>query len=528
MNSLPPELTTMILSHIGRHRSRYASVSQSWQHIIETSTFRQINITGTSTHDYNEFKQIFAPKSRDGPRRQTLVRGLEFCVVLPNVSQKRQSKMQSTKESAANNVAFTEAIVDFSSFLSSWLGETAGISLGILAVGNESYGGSELHVVDGPLPLRNYFSFVGFDRSTLAGLRPHSGGKLDVLPRIGELTLFEQQGRRLHPSVLQVLGEALPNTQRMDLTYFLVGRRRMELRRELRASFGRSLLSLATSLTHLTRLQIYGDDRDPDNQQFAPGNMLDEASSGRDMFSVGLRALSQIPSLQILYLDGCHILSAEVFEDSDGIDSSGSWPSLTHLRILSVGCTTPDGGWYMTGDPSSGDRGSESGNSSDYEAQSVIDSDDSDVSDFTPEHKWKRQDGMSPWHLFRLTPNEEEMVPFLLAMVRAVSRMPKMKKMEVVWDDAIEGIYYAPGEGSEVLPGRPDYEAAESFYNSPAGSPRWIFHLLRGFAEWEFPPELKNALTESVGEGNTRVGRLRSLEWMRANPGRPARDDEKF
>ncbi|KAK3986396.1 hypothetical protein QBC44DRAFT_373195 [Cladorrhinum sp. PSN332] len=501
MNSLPAELTDMIISYLpDGPLANYATVSQQWQQAIEDRTFASITVS-SDVVSFGGFKSAFACNSRHGPRRQHIVRSIQFRVILPSPSDKRLHKMQSTKEAAENNVVYTRAMVDMFSFLSAWPAGRYALAISARSL-RDDYQGNMQWASSGIWTIRNNFEAVGFDANVLASI---PGGKLAEVQQVHELACAsEWRGRRIAPAVLGVLGKALPNIEQMEFCFYPVGRRLMDLRRVERSSLANALLSLETNLNHLTSLKLEWQDSDPLNQQFPPGNMIDQESGGRDTLSVALRRVSQLPSLRKLELEGSHILTPEIFDDMEGRDS-GAWPSLEILWIYMMSTTTPDGGWYVTGDPNSEEPGSEDGDSSDYEAESVINSDDSDVSDFAPERKWERRDGMSPAHEFRALPNEEKFVPFMLAMTKAIARMPKIRNVEVVTHPMMTSTYYAPGEHIRT--------EDSVLFSGPRRNPRWVFYLEQGFVRWDFPTELKDALTQEVGAGNVLVRRLGSSEY---------------
>ncbi|KAK3986147.1 hypothetical protein QBC44DRAFT_361789 [Cladorrhinum sp. PSN332] len=495
MKYLPPELTNLIISHLPPPLAPYATVSQQWQHAIESRTFCSVYRISTLLDDktsFTKFKSAFGNENPHGPRRRVLIRSLRYRVILPSPSQKRLHKMQGNREAALNNKAYTQAVIDLFNFLSTW-SEPGREDVPAVVTPNlrlEIYAESLVDDYDGKPDwdrrFRNRFKEIAFDADMPAALH---GGKMPQAPRVVSLEFPDGPGRRMAPSALGVFAMALPNVQRVEVSYYPVGRRLMNLRREARLSLADSLLVCTAELKFLTRLKLYIEDGSPSNHGFYPGNMLDVADGERDRFSVALRKISQLPAMRVLDLDGDpHVLSAAMFEDAEGVDS-GSWPSLQELKLCMC-LTTPDGRWCVTGDPECEEPEEEDGYWSDYSAAS-------DTSDFAPQRKWDRQDGASPYHQWRTKVDENTFVPFMMAMIRAMGRMPKLKMLQFYMNDFglnIEGTYHSK---------ETDCPPSDSLPNTPS----WKFYLEQGFADWEFSPELKSALTGTVGEGNVRIQR---------------------
>ena len=111
-------------------------------------------------------------------------------------------------------------------------------------------------------------------------------------------------------------------------------------------------------------------------------------------------------------------MGPQMFEDQDQDqealtdDGASTWPSLTHLEI-EMACTTPDGRWYFTSDVSYTEYATNEHWYEDDSDESVaaFDSADSDTSDFAPEHRWERGDGMVPTCELRSRPDCETFDP---------------------------------------------------------------------------------------------------------------------
>ncbi|KAK0716634.1 hypothetical protein B0T21DRAFT_375242 [Apiosordaria backusii] len=283
----------------------------------------------------------------------------------------------------------------------------------------------------------------------------------------------------------------------------------MERRRSQREGFARALMDCAGRLEGLTKVRIYWEDGDPWNQSFSPGSFVKKGE--KDKLSLALRKISQLPALRELDLKGHFCLGKELWEESSE-EKENVWPSLKFLRI-DMGSTTPDGGWYYTGDPNSEEPNYDDEGRSDWEdSETEYDSDDSDAADTLPEYQWEKKDGMRPQRTFRLTPDDETFGPFMAGMIRATAttRMPKLESLELYIGERetrMDVNYLAP---QATLYANPNTDPADvDFYigRAPFNKPRWLLFLDLEVSNWEFPLEIRDAFAETVGKGCVLVRR---------------------
>ncbi|KAK4041055.1 hypothetical protein C8A01DRAFT_34899 [Parachaetomium inaequale] len=447
MDKLPAEIIHLIISHLEPPLAGYATVSSRWQDAIESHTLRSI---GASSDDasFGQFQAVFAT-----PRRRALLRKLVFHVQLPPPSEKRIRKLQSRREAAANNLAYTRALVALFSYLHTWEHEEGAARLALeVSVSSpmDNYDGDDKGHRGVPIWfIRDQLRQVSVDTDVLR----ESGG-LATVRVVSGLTNYHHIGlgcgRRVDPAVMPLVTKALPNAREMNWAFSALPRRFPDLRRAERMSLANALFATAAAdIRLLTTLQISWEDRAPCNEASDPGSLVDGASS-RDDLSIALRRISQLPSLRSLKLTGSHTIGAQLFEDQNVSPDHGAptWPSLTNLEIW-ASVTTPDGRWYFTGDPSSAEFIDQQQDDSD-ESVAAFDSADADTSDFAPDFAWEREDGMVPWRVFRTTPDCAIFVPFMVSMLRAVARMPVLRHLTFCMQlESRIGVYldyFGPGE----------------------------------------------------------------------------------
>ncbi|KAI6089462.1 hypothetical protein F4821DRAFT_275906 [Hypoxylon rubiginosum] len=246
--------------------------------------------------------------------------------------------------------------------------------------------------------------------------------ELKALPPLSFVSKFSSHSGchvcHVHPSVIGLISKALPKIEELSWELCAVPRRLVALRAEMRASMALNLLN--TDFSNLEFLDIHHDDYDPKNHDWKPENLLD--ANGDDPLSLAVNRVSKLPKLRRLTVWGSTALSPTVF-NIDGEDSN-AWRYLKFLQ-LDVSKTTPGGSWYFTGDRESA------------VANSRFDSDDSD--------SWGVLDGDTPLIDFRFHPDPTTLDPFLVAMVRAIVRMPTLERFICHFLGAASIEYYGPG-----------------------------------------------------------------------------------
>ena len=128
MDTLPSELMTYIIQYLvytppgqASHKlAPYASISQSWRHIVEQFTFSSIAICNT---EYDQFLRIFSESSERPPRKHFL-RRLILRIRRPDDRVKSPWRncctAQREEEINYNNALYTSGITSLYNTLKSW------------------------------------------------------------------------------------------------------------------------------------------------------------------------------------------------------------------------------------------------------------------------------------------------------------------------------------------------------------------------------------------------------------------------
>ena len=499
MEGLSLELWELIQDELPPPFAAYAAVSRAWQRFFESRTFASIRVRST---EIEKFDTVFADR-----RRRALIKELTYTVELPNVSKKRFKKFQGRREGSANNTAYTKAVYELFECLHGWdeAGSSSGLSLDIVAQAaiddyvpespyNHTYG-------EPAWKTRNHNCYIAFDMNAVGST------SLPSAPCVR--TLRVTSGRQIHPSFVGVYANALPRVSKMWCDFYPPGRRLASLRRELRTALANTFLH--ASFECLTHLDLYWEDSDPFNEDFALEDLRDPESNV-DLLSIGVRRISQLPRLQELILRGSHVLSLEVFGLSQTAEeeagNSPLWPSITTL-LLDLSGTVPDGGWYFTGDPTAAGESVERTSDPSDESECNYGSSDSNLSHFTPDLAWERLDGNLPSHMFRNQINRETFDPLLLAVVRSASHMPCIRRLGVYFSDFGASVEYLATRKKHHA--RDEVERRFEEENDMRG--RWYIDIHpRGATaaevNWEVPLDIKRVLRESTGrDGSVALAR---------------------
>ncbi|KAF6831571.1 hypothetical protein CMUS01_07307 [Colletotrichum musicola] len=461
----------------------------------------------------SQFNQAFLD-----PQQRAYVQNIDFHIVLPAISTKRLKKLQSSREAAENDAAFTRALAKFLGRLAKWERRRygPGISLKLVVASPTDWLVEEMEE-DGELVsrhnrraapiwhVRDHFRYLRLDYGALAA----SGLGGVGLPQVACVSDFEFDGgpggRNIHPDAIAAISSALVSARKMDWKLRLPNRRLMKARREIRSALGNALLN--TAFSSLVEFNVKLEDADPHDETFDPGNLVEDGED-EDRLSLGVRRLCQFPSLRKLHLESLWVLSPAAFGSCAKLPEINC-PSLEYLYI-DCAVTTPDGKYLLTGDPDKAmlDDGGYATTSD--ESLAAFDSEDSDTSDYQPDFEWARQAGEFPGRWFRLTPNAETFVPLARSFATAVSKMPALRRMDIHFGGAVasaraplEMSYFAPGEanrGASQLNGR------RAFDEEHAGRPRWF--LLRGRKfdnRWTPPTELEECFEGELGLGRVHV-----------------------
>jgi hypothetical protein len=398
MDKLSPEILSSIINELfWRHKALsprpgiYASISRKWQDLVERRTLAHIRLT-LNGEDLSTFEKVF-----HDPRRQSLLRTLDLSFDLPGPGDQRAGHI-------ANSAALGTALTSLCKFLSTW--ETCGRTMEVLFLINHRY----------CTPYRR-FHMLDQPETVLAAVRHVSSL---------QITDDEPEGKALHPTATCKIASAFPNLQSLDYTFYDPQPKREQLRKAIRKALGTSLNSL--DLPMLERLNLQGGILRLRNHSLFCGDLRDE--DGVDPLNSAILKLSQRSPIKWLKLKG--LVSSELFT---GDNPESTWPTLQQFQITGSQIA-PSGKWYCTGDPTSRDPGHTEGYGSD--ADSVELSSDSDIS----WHRSPRDDsgsdddsdrdairnGKRPEYEWREKLDWAMLTPLLVAMARAVQRMPNLRR----------------------------------------------------------------------------------------------------
>ncbi|KAI9162827.1 hypothetical protein HJFPF1_04420 [Paramyrothecium foliicola] len=407
MEKLPPELLRDVLSYLQAPLASYATVNRAFQTLIEVRTFANIK-TKSTNDDVRQFEAIF---TQDNRRRA--VKSLEFAVELPKIRDERLMRLQNKRESAENNRAYTTAVKALFERLSAWddSSDHDALTSSFLTITSASpsdsqqpseLGYHERHAWE----IRNHTKYIDLEG-------------VQELPSIRRISSFTVEGRYIHPNAMATMVAAMPNLKIFIWWFYTAPRRMHALWASLRDAMA-CLVSVIANLSLLEDLILYCEDSDPLNHDWKPPSLVDCA--GVDRLSVAFHKLSQLPRLRKLSLAGMYTISPDVFD----LSAVNGWPSLERFEI-DISMIAPNGTWYFTGVRSVAQVSEEDHSDSDLEdADALFLSDES--SERFPRSTWEKLDGQSPCFLFRHHPDPATFDPLIIAMVRAVSKMPLLKE----------------------------------------------------------------------------------------------------
>ncbi|KAK6851400.1 F-box domain cyclin-containing protein [Apiospora arundinis] len=442
------------------------------------------------------------------PSKRAHIGEIHFEVLLPPVSNlKRLKKLQNSKESAANDAAFTRAFAALFSRLATWEPRTSGRGVKLVLstrslnddIIRQLVASGELHQVHnefGPpiWEIRDEYRYIGLS----PGGEDDGFWPLPQVACVSELVFGPECSSTIHPSALVALSCALTAVEKLDWRLAMPGRRLMADRREIRSALAHGLhhADFAPTLDDLT---IYLWDEDPNNEEFEPGSFKEEdEESGMDDLSLAVRRICQLPSLRKLHLDGLWILTPVTFGAHPSLPTLYC-PSLEHL-IIDCARTTPDGEWMLTGDPELGigdDR--YDGNCTVEDDPAAFDSDDSDTSDYAPEFEWEWEDGEIPGIWYRFRP-ETAYEALLQSFVDGAGCMPCLH----IFDIHIGRNSRAPMRLVRHFPLRNEGLSEEGKVDHE--KPYWEIYVWRNFdVSWKVPPGLVRALTGPNGDGRVKT-----------------------
>ncbi|KAF8476810.1 hypothetical protein BDZ91DRAFT_843576 [Kalaharituber pfeilii] len=521
--SLPPEVLTMVFSHLDRrakpkHASlyaygqrtprsaAYATVCRQWQPVVERLTFQSLQDLPST--DLDKLAEVF---SRSQTRRDSL-RSLSMRIVLPDYGKRARRKFEQAKDKAANNQAVTDAVRRLFEILAAWgeghaLGPadfarmpTLSVTLAGAAAPRDMYWWEKPrseppseprdHKADDFGPHRyehSYLRLVGLDENPLPSV-----------PRITNLHI-EFFMRRMEGASAVAIVKCLPRLEELHMTLKDNEWRYPTLRQQQRYAW------------------VVGT---PTDDSFNFPSALRPSSPTTDHLCLALNSLSQLPTLKSFYvgLFNDFVLSPSLFWPEDDVSTikpdSPFWPSLEHMEVSSQSCTHT-GDWYHERDPTA----TKLTPPFDYQYTSLVDSDfdvgnDSDAS-------WWSLDSSHPDRLdafrerylkgegrdlqFRTMLSHIAFNPVALSFARAVTRMPRLRIFQFKisspsGDGTLEAEWARAGD---------QYSEYDIYGQGDEKKHRWTIAVQEN-ARWEVPDELMKILREGVGEDG--LVRLRTLE----------------
>lgn len=381
---------------------------------IDSRTFSAIR-TNSSAEFLRQFEEAFARTDL-----RSLVRRIDFDVILPPVSEKRlENKFQSSLEAQANSTAFSRAVMDLFARLSSW--DSKGIALRVTAT---SPSDDETMRATGRSisvrPRRNDFRYIGADLAAI----PETG-----LPKVYSVSSLDMEkldcnsgnpsGRRLHPDLLQVMMLSLPMLESAKWEFFMPPRSRGQRRQEFRAALAAALDR--SSFSSLQSLCITLHDVDPRNEDAELESFVGD--TGVDDLSAAVQGICNSPTLTTLRLCGKWSLSSTAFERGFG-------PSVSSVYI-DFSSISPSGNWLFDSIPHLADEDETcddyNDNDSDDEASTGGDlydfnSADSDEMDNLDSEAEDRINFFLPAQETRGRPNADNFVPLFVSVTTAAAK----------------------------------------------------------------------------------------------------------
>ncbi|XXH04457.1 hypothetical protein Hte_010873 [Hypoxylon texense] len=262
-----------------------------------------------------------------------------------------------------------------------------------------------------------------------------------VAPSVTCVDKFKNVRQQVHPSVVSIILKARPGIKHLSWKIDTIASLSDVTRFDIRASTVAVLSDADFSSLEVLQLHYV------DHVSSAKKSPEYIKSHRQDHLSLALNRVLKLPNLKELDLRGAFTISPEIFNLDEGNAISNS---LQNLR-LDLSKMTPAGGWYFTDN-----RGS----AGQHASPATLD-------------------------------------PFLVALARAVVRMPALKLFSCLFPGTAFLRYYAPGMC------QPCRAAESNFIFSTLDSSRWIMHfemtarckegrpLLSG---WNLPSELVEVL----------------------------------
>lgn len=493
MDKLSIEILSLIIAELSAAPSprpadrprlaTYATISRTWQHLIEPRTFASIRYLKLDEKELSTFASLF----RD-TRRQTLLRDLYLSFEPPFEGNLRAGHI-------ANSTALGSALTSLFKFLSTWEVDSRTIDI-LFHIAYANY-----------TPFRRYFTLDQPDTV------------LAAVPFVSYLNVSGICGCALHPTAAVKLASSLPNLRTLDYRFYNPDPKRAQLRKEIRKALATSLDSL--QLPMLQRLEFTQEPRlIIHNHSFEYGDLCD--ADGVDPLNTAVHNFSQRTPIQRLVLKD-FLVSSDLFTSQD---PESTWPTLQQFNIFG-GPVAPSGKWYCTGDPADASPpGSTHGYGSDA-SQSEYPSSDSDIS-------WHRnlddsgtddddnrdaiRNGHRPYHEWRKVPDWDMLTPLLVDMARAVQRMPNLQSGSLHLDVGISNVRVqcaAPGfryaDFNKYEP--KNFRTCRFFVGEQVDSASW-------YSLEQVPEQVRNAWREWLGsDGEMETGPYWRSYWRKRENG---------
>ncbi|KAK7926769.1 hypothetical protein PG985_003767 [Apiospora marii] len=473
MDKVSFELILLVVDHLEGPLAPYATISRTWQCMIESRTFAQVSVE-SNTMDL--FETAFAPAQ--ARRRQTL-RWLDYQVKMPSNEHERPDYMR-------DFAVFRQSLGTLLRYLATW--EVTDTPFELSLKHNPAY---DHHLY---ASRRRWIREDEEARSagrclTLRDLRI-SG--LPTVLCVSNLFWCHSYSRSMKANTIYYISGCFLALERLHLECYDSPKKPHNLRRECRTVLADGINSLQ-SLPRLKKLQII--DRGVFDYQNHSAVLQDFRDDQRvDVLCEALRRLAQAGILEELELENV-LVSADLFRDARLVPNEAdvtSWPSLQRLRIAG-GIEAPDGTWYWTGDPAA------------VRPARVISPECADELWLDGESEPDSEDEDDRGHHWRITPDPKTYNPLALAFADAVLRTPRLKtaRLEIGKhsDDVMTSVLECAEAGqslewdSYIADTTP---SSSSSLGSSGGYRRWRMNVDKR-AGWEPPDDLLAKWKEWVG-----------------------------
>lgn len=491
MNKLSAEIISIIISHLfpktpvrrpisDQSRGPY-TITRNWQYAMEAQTFANIRLR---SNEFTTFAETFSD-----PRRQSLLRRLEFVICLPTHGDSRE-------DHAVNEAAFGDALEKLLNLLKTWESNVASI---------ESLPDLELRLScvwdisgnsDGPVD-RNFNVSNSAAARRYLELGVHRATTLPIVRRITAYKTDVSLGLAFHPTSMCQIAGVFPRLTSLDLEYRDPAVKRREMRQDHRTALAKGLDDLRERLPVLSKLHIRRQGGwDPVNHSFTCQDFSD--IDGVDVLCEAIRRLAQTEHLTRLDLTNI-LISADLFHNRRSNGADVAWPTLRQLQIQD-GIVSSNGKWYYTGDPDE----VEAGETDPEDLADDVDSDtDSAASDESEDHSERDAiaNGSRPAHQWRLNPDPETFDPLVKTMADTI--LHRMPALEYAGLDIGSELEEAVGITVQcVNRGIGFFQAPDRVRDTAEDKAVRRFKTWVGITtQWELPRDIRSLWEQWVGEG---------------------------